>query len=363
MATHLPGIPKDLTERIRQALKLPEATFAFRYQFDGLFDPSLGRGILLQVVTGAIVLILERDQDLNLHFVHSSPGTGTRIATVPLSQLKGSSAVTIIVAWSPKETRLVVADAENPKKSIKGTDRPSQRKYRVGANGDVYQIGDEGVEVMGVSIFSGSRPLLTPTAIESWTETTKAIEILLRGTSPDGFIFENVASNMAIVMLITGLETYCRRRFLELEDEGMKADYVPLAWSFLSKREREMGVAQAIEQEARDEGISSIRKLVEMRRIDFQCYADCKRAYKKAYGIRFGEDLGVSNAVLEELQRIIDYRHRIVHLSPLIGMLNQDRVPPEEPVVANQQYVGKALKTVDDFIKGLHQATLRLRPS
>ena len=58
----------------------------------------------------------------------------------------------IALVWSPKETRLHVFDAENPERSVMGTGKPSKRQYRVGADGSVYQIGDEGVEVMGTSI-------------------------------------------------------------------------------------------------------------------------------------------------------------------------------------------------------------------
>ena len=76
---HLPGVPEHLISQIQESLKRPEATFMFDYRFDGLFDASLGTGVLIEITAGAIVLRLERDLDLNLHFFHSSPGTGTRV--------------------------------------------------------------------------------------------------------------------------------------------------------------------------------------------------------------------------------------------------------------------------------------------
>jgi hypothetical protein len=78
--THLPGVPNDSIDEIREALKLPEATFEFRYTFDRLFDPNMGTRVLMQVVTGEILIRLERDPKLNLLFFHSSPSTGTRMA-------------------------------------------------------------------------------------------------------------------------------------------------------------------------------------------------------------------------------------------------------------------------------------------
>ncbi|TSA07729.1 MAG: hypothetical protein D4R73_09720 [Deltaproteobacteria bacterium] len=71
---HIPSVPPEVAEQIRAAMKRPEGTFMFNYQFDGLFDPALGRGVLLEVATGAILFRLERDPDLHLHFIHSSPG-------------------------------------------------------------------------------------------------------------------------------------------------------------------------------------------------------------------------------------------------------------------------------------------------
>ena len=357
---HIPGVPPEVADQIRAAMKRPEGTFVFHYQFDGLFDPALGHGVLLEVVSGRMLFRLERDASLNLHFVHSSPGTGTRVATASLEPLKGSRAVMIALVWSPQETRLDVADGRNPERSVSGKGSPSPRQFRIGANGAVYQVGDEGVNVMGVTVFSRGQPVLQPTGLETWNSTLEAIKVLMTGSSPAGYLFEVVCTNLSIAMLVTGLEAYCKRRFLELEDEGVPADFDGLARKFLSKPERERGVQLAIVQEASRHAVSPARELLDQNRIDFQKYDRCKMAFNKGYGIKFGR-IGVSNKLLQELQRLIGFRHRIVHVSPLLGMLNQERVPPEEPVFPNRQYGEKALKIFDDFIRGLHAATLRLR--
>lgn len=359
---HLPNIPKEIAQQIRALMKRPEGTFTFRYRFDGLFDRALGYGVLLEVVTGGILFRLVRDADLGLHFIHSSPGTGTRDACANLEPLIGSEAVRITLVWSPQETRLHVGGLSGSKCMVTGVGQPTSRQSRVGADGAVYEIGDNGLKVMGVSVYSRGKPALQATAIEAWNEVTKAVEILLRGSSPDGYIFEVVRTNLIMTILVTGFETYCKRRFIELEQEGIQSDFDSLANEFLSRYERDHGEREAIIEAAMHEGITAARKLVEERRINFQNYDHCKSAFNKGYGIKFGDHLGVSNVVLGELQRLIGFRHRIVHISPLLGMLNQDRVPPEEPVFSNVQYAQTALATFDSFIKGLHSATLRLRP-
>ncbi len=360
---HIPGVPPEAVEQIRDAMKRPEGTLSFVYSFDRLFDPELGYGVLLEVVTGAIIFRLERDPDLNLHFFHSSPGTGTRVASVDIKPLRGSTRLLIFLVWSPDEASLSVGDLREDGQLLTGVGRPSPRQFRVGADGAVYQVGDEGVNVMGISVFAKGRLILQTTAIEAWNNTVEAIKILLTGTSPEGYIFEVVSTNMTIVMLVTGFETYCKRRFLELEEEGIPVDFNSLGKKFFSKGERNRGEIGAIVQEAQAEGSSSVRRIVDQGRIDFQNYERCKLAFNKGYGIRFGKDIGVSNRVLEEVQRLISSRHKIAHVSPLLGMLNQEQVPPKEPIFANRQYAEKALSIFDSFIRGLHNATLQLRPS
>lgn len=360
---HIPGVPPETAEQIRNAMKRPEGTLEFVYSFDGLFDPALGHGILFEVVAGAIIFRLERDPDLNLHFFHSSPGTGTRVASVDIKPLKGSTKVLIGLVWSPNETRLHVGDLrKDGEQLLIGVGKPSPRQFRVDSSGAICQVGDEGVQVMGISVFAKGRLILQPTAIEAWNSTVEAIKILLTGTSPKGYIFEVISTNMIIVMLVTGFEIYCKRRFLELEEEGISADFDSLSKKCFSSGERGRGEIEAIMQEALADGISPMKKIVDQGRIDFQNYERCKLAFNKGYGIRFGEDIGVSNMLLEEVQRLISFRHKIVHLSPLLGMLNQEQVPPQKPIFPSRQYAEKAVNTFDSFIQGLHSATLRLRP-
>ena len=83
-------------------------------------------------------------------------------------------------------------------------------------------------------------------------------------------------------------------------------------------------------------------------------------AYNKGYKIRFSE-LGLSTDLLEDIKRFINYRHKIIHVSPSIGMLNQEEVPPAKPVFPNKETVQKAEKCFVEFIDKLHKATLKLR--
>ncbi len=311
--------------------------------------------------TGSILLRLERTADFRLCFLHSTPGTGTRTATVDLTPLQGREAIRVYLVWSPHETRLQVGDAERPGPLLSGVGEPSEQHWRLGTQGDTFQVGDEGVDVMGARVFEGGKPVLEPTAREAWQETIKAVNVLLTGSSEAGHLFDVVRTNLIIVALVTGFEAYCETRFRELEGEGIHADFERLADKFPALVRR-CGGRDDLMRKAAGTGCSPSLKLLGRTGINFQNYDDSKKAYSAGYGIKFGEDLGVSSPVLENVRRLIGFRHRIVHVSPMIGLLNQPHVPPQEPIFSSREYADTALDAFERFIDGLHAASLQLRP-
>lgn len=359
---HASGLEPGIVRDMQRALMRPEGTLVFNYFLPGLLDPSLGSGIILQIPAGNTLFRLERDAELHLRFIHASPGTGTRISEVDLHELEPTESVRIIVTWSSQEIELYVGLANRPCKPIIGKSYPSNGKtFRVGQNGQVYEIGDKGVQTMGISVFQGGHQVLQDTALESWSSVTETVKLLLansRGSA--GYLLEVAIVNQILVMLVTGFENYCRRRFLEMELEGRAINFERLARRFHSKREVEKGLIEVLKQDATELGKTPTTYMIEKRRIDFQNFDYCKRAYSTGYGISFGRDLGISNQVLEFIQCLIRYRHRIVHVSPMIGMLNQESVPAEDPVFPKVEFGQEALDQISKFIGALHQATLKI---
>jgi hypothetical protein len=332
----------------------------FKYTSEQLLDRSAGSGILLEIVVGRIVFKLWRDEDLSLHFLHSSPGSGTRVATVDLATFPKHPSVRVALVWSPEETRLhVLEPGDNPSTMLTGAGEETGSELHVGGDGDVYTIGSPGVEVMGARIVQDGVEVVSPTALNVWNETRQAAEVLLSGTSEVGYLFEVVQANAILVMASTGFEAYCEKRFLEREAEGLSPNEERLAEKFLSNREREGEALAAFLEEAEAQGISFAAKLAQ-RRIDFGSYEDSRKAFAAGYGIRFGVELGVSNVLLEQIQRTIRFRHRIVHVSPLLAFLNQATSPPDEPIFSKRVLAESTLETFDDFVQALHKATLIL---
>jgi len=113
----LPGLNEDQLQQTKDALRLPEGKIEFRYRSPQLFDTQIATGVLIQAISNGVFLKLVRDSKLALHFIHSSPKYGTRVATMDLSHFAGSTALRIRLVWSPEMTELSVVDANNAKRS------------------------------------------------------------------------------------------------------------------------------------------------------------------------------------------------------------------------------------------------------
>ncbi|MBM3148104.1 MAG: hypothetical protein FJ000_09465 [Actinobacteria bacterium] len=173
-----------------------------------------------------------------------------------------------------------------------------------------------------------------------------------------------VCANAGLSMLVTGYETYCESRWCELESEGIGLDAARVLERFGTRDQRErLSCGQDIHA-VLGEQVSSGRcapTLVAI--INFQNFESRKRAWNLGYGIRFGTDLELPSQLLERLQRLLAYRHRIVHVSPLIGLLNHPQVPPEDPEFSGPAFLEAAEKTFERFISALHRRTLELCPT
>lgn len=352
----------DLIRQIGEKICRPVGSVTFEYSSAEAFrhDTTVAV-VLIDIPAGGHFFRLDRTVERVLRFFHSSPGTGTRSASIPLAALPDFDQAFLAFTWSPEEVKFYCGPRGIESGILVATGVQSPISFRVGLDGSVFQIGGEGTQVIGVRAQSAGQPILAPTARETWTSTLQGIEVLWTGQSDQGFIFEVVQTSATLSMLVTGLENYAKTRLLELEMEGIAGDWSQLFRSFASKAERESKRLEELQREAATAGESVLAAVVNALRINFQNYTDVKRAYRAAYGIRLGE-VGLDSQILSELQTLIGYRHRVVHVSPLLGILNQDRVPPGEPVFANRQLADRSVACFNSVVQALHRATLALRP-
>lgn len=354
-------LPSEVLRQIADAICRPVGTVAFEYSSPDAFRIDGPSGVIIEVPAGGHYFRLDRTADRLLRFYHSSPGTGTRVASIDLRGLPEFERALLAFVWSPDEIRLHCGPRDVEVRMLQATGEPSPVSFRVGQDGTVFQLGDVGLQVMGVRAQQGGKLVLAPTAIEVWQSTLQAVELLWTGKSDQGFIFEVLQATSSLSMLVTGLENYGKTRLLEIEAEGVAPDASALFMAFASRAERESTRFAELQAQAGAAGQDVFATVVDNARINFQNFDDLKRAFRTAYGIKIGE-IGVDSQVLEELRRLIGYRHRIIHVSPLLAFLNQDKVPLEEPVFANRALSERAVAAFRGVVEALHKASTGIRP-
>ena len=124
---------------------------------------------------------------------------------------------------------------------------------------------------------------------------------------------------------------------------------------------RKKSVRDEIENYAKSMGKSLLESMLEVRKgkglINFQNWEDCKTACKKAYGIKFGGIPNLKGGILKSIKKYIALRHKIVHSKYDMTVLNFDRVPPEEPIFANMEFIQQARDDFIEFMETLHRET------
>jgi hypothetical protein len=197
---------------------------------------------------------------------------------------------------------------------------------------------------------------LSTHAQTTWNNVADAAQLLIdhiQTVPTEKVQLRTILTNQVLALLVTGFETYCENRFIELLLTASVIDFGRMDQKIVPK-EKQIDMIPVEEEKIVD--VPSARRIIRRYRINFQDYENSKRAYNSAFGIRFGE-LGLSNQLLEQIQRYLLYRHRIIHVSPMLEVLNAPDVPPASPVMANLDMAREALATFKLFIGALHCAS------
>jgi hypothetical protein len=347
------AIPEEVRIQMRTHMRRQRGAAKLLVSETTLFANHAAGDLLFAENAGAHVFRIETGDQLALEFLYSSPGTGTRVATVDLTRMRPAPRLLFYFDWSPEATTFSVFDRDDPSNSVSSGGVAGGRKQYV-LRGQLTLTVAAGGEM--ISVRSGDDNLFEIPAIESWRSTLGAVDVALTGTSPDER-FPAVLCNTALVMLATGLETYLQARFLEMEREGIAPDEEAFGRIFMNATERKAGGMQAVTASASAEGVSVFQLLA--NRVNFLSFERSKDAYGKAFDIKFGEL--VNSQVIADIRRWLLYRHRIIHESASLLTLNDAEVPPAEPIFANVALASRARNDFATFVGSVHAATLRER--
>lgn len=363
-------------EDVLDKLNRPRGAFTFSYQSKSLMDKNIPNATLFEFSTGSQIFHLSRNEKFDIVFRYSTPGTGTRQATINIADYEYSEDFFFALIWKPEDINLYIGIEGITKELLKAKGIESLPQYQEDKLGNIVQIGDMGVTVLDARIYQGGQQTLMPTAINTWKSTLESTKILLQSTSTEGYMFEVIRANYILVSLVTGYEVFSKKRFSEIQSEGIQPDIKRLYDSTYSNKyryrndlisrllkkylgvKRETNYFEELIAEANEKQMSTSEYFA-TQAINFQNFDKNKEAYNKAYNIKFGE-MGIDSQIIENVRKYIDFRHRIIHVSPIEAILNPEQIPREQPIFSNDKLAYQAIGDYSDFVDALHKQTLDL---
>ena len=323
-----------------------------------VLDLSEDNRYFFDVQLGGSKFVLFRDKYLNIRFIHSRPESDIRIATIGLAGLRVNERVSIICTWSNDGDSLSVSDVFSPSFIYAA----QQTK------GVILPLGVSSASVHGKLWSTGSyRKSLADVELSDakglWDWHLTSVHNLIDGLSAcwsveeckwRNALFKSTLAMQCIVILVTGFEAYTRSRFAEMDKEGKEPNVGALLKRFdpkgYSKKERE--------EHRNATGGSELSGVLEIRNgkglINFQNFQQCKDAYNKGYGIKFGElwNIGLTP---RRIQNYIKYRHATIHSKgvPTIGYDTKGY-----PLLVDIPQVEEAASDFSCFVEALHVETL-----
>jgi len=308
---------------------------------------------------GTSSFALYKDKHLNLVFVHSSAETGTRKVSVDLNGLKINERIFVVLDWSKEQDFLCAADMFDFE-DMRHAKALEQKQYKT----PMPKVFVKGILTsVHVSKTSLAKVHMS-NAKGQWDWNLINVQNVIDGLKSCAEeactvrnpLFELAIVKQCIVMLVTGLEIYSRARFVEMERKGKNPDINALLANF----DRKNRWQNDRDDYVRTTGNSVLMSLLEIPKgrglINFQNYEDCKDAYNKGYGVRFGELSGIGT-ILVGIQSYIMLRHVIIHnqiepAEPVIGY-----GPQGNPFYLDISFVEQAIYECSYFVDALHAAT------
>lgn len=285
------------------------------------------------------------------YFYYASPSLGTRVAILDAAKIALCDELNCFLTWSVDRIALSIGEVgigNAQLHTVEGTQ--SKARLKINKDGVICQFGsdvDGVVEPLKYNIIQGGKVDITSDAIDSWMNNINAIRTLLAAVKIEDYSAQCILCNMCISSLVTSYEVYCQRRFIELLQDDIYYDKNKLAKLIRNDKLKDHIIGQCVKE---DELIQYIQS-----NVNFQNYDTCKSFYK-TFGIKFGEF--EDERILSNIQRILEYRHYIIHVEPDCQYLNL-KYHGESPVFSKPDLVLEYLQTFSKFIIHLHYQSIQ----
>lgn len=341
-------------QRLIDKLPEKEGTVAFKLDISAVLKQFEGkeRLILFEAITNKTIFYIDCFEQ-NIRFIQSNPNYNTKVAEFNLTDINGFSYSKLIVNWSKKFNNFYIEDLDS-NKVIHKKSRSVKWKFKSDINGNIIQIGSDNAEVKMVEIISNGEIELQPSAKEILDHQFEKIEVMISNSKLTDYSFELTMIQQVLVMLATTFEVYSQARFQELSEERL-IDLNHL-YSLLPNKYRQQHF-ETNNKKFEENADLHLKWFIEQKKINFQNWDECKKAYACVYNIKFS-DLNVDNSILVNINKVMKARHVIIHSRKDISTLNYDDVHSQNPIFINQD-LGKSLKqNFKSFLYKLHETSL-----
>jgi len=294
-----------------------------------------------------------------VRFYRSSDIIATRMAEIDISHYLCSGQLAITATWSSSEDCMYAGIIGcGDLSESKALDYP-HIKLKIGSDGQVYRIGDVGVEVSYYATMIDGKKVACSTPKDVFDFQLKKVETLINLCNGADFLTETVLVQQCIVMMTTAFEVYGRDRFIEMSMRDGSLINLDAVYNFISSK---YGGKVRDEIESRNKTVGEqVREFISKRHINFQNWKSFKDAYKDAYGIQIS-DLGMDSDELTKIQSYIKWRHDIIHASNDMAVLNMDQASRQELIFAKKPIAEEGLFLFEKLIRLIHDRTIqRLR--
>lgn len=166
------------------------------------------------------------------------------------------------------------------------------------------------------------------------------------------FLAESSIIQQIIVMLITGLETYLEKRYIELcVDAEVSREDIAGALSSVHGKFTPQDLIQMASSED-----CEIQELVRRSDFNLQDITTAHNLYYETFGFNLQNHLNETGN-RGAIERNIQFRHKIIHEAVDVSILNVDRFPSQDPIFSNTDYGEEVIAVFAEVIDELHDET------
>lgn len=330
--------------------KMPQGTVHFPLLTKNISFLGQEAYIIFEFFTGIHIFILEIKNNFSISFIHSSASSGSRHVEISIKEILSADEIFIYCGWSNKEVTLSVFSKDPKSPLLTNSSQNAEFEYRIFENKIIFF--KSAFEMMNFRMKS-KYSILEPFAFELWRNIKEALIILRDNSKNENSLFELIQSNLAIVAMVTGFENYSKQRFVELYEEGVKINLQLLLSKMVSQTEREkLKILQS------NEDVTESWLFYEIiKSINFQNFKKCNDAFKYGYEINFYQS-NFLKIDIEKIKNLILFRHKIIHISPIVDFSYENDILPEE-ILTHNENLKNSLIIFDEFITTLHNETLQ----